>query len=161
MLRKNWSRVYLPGLYLLLFLLWLIQLCVQLLLYFLITNHKIDASFPLGRSRWGALVEAVLVLVAIALIPCGCGDQRGVAWNDTKSIEMMFAAWQTESQGCPSAGELVQIMGRKMASQDPWGNEYRIQCPSAHDLDVDVCSDGPDQTPNTQDDICNFNPNRP
>jgi hypothetical protein len=160
MQRKNWFRAYVPGLYLFLFVLWLLNLCLQTLLYFL-HNYTIDASFPLGRSKWGVLVEALLIFFAVLLIPCGCGDQGRVAWNDTKSIEVMFTARQTESRECPSAGELFQIMGRKMSSQDPWGNEYRIKCPSEHDLDIDVCSDGPDKAANTPDDICNFNPNHP
>jgi hypothetical protein len=105
-----------------------------------------------------------LPILLIFFFPFQCSkttpkDPR-VAWNDTKTLEGMYAAWQIGHDGCPlSVEELSAVAGKKGGPpKDPWANSYHIQCPSKHDLDIDVCSDGPDAKAGTTDDICNWMP---
>jgi hypothetical protein len=160
--QKIWYHGYIPGLYLLLFMCWLAWMLTQVLLY-LLQGRDVNTVFPLGRRWWGALIEAVVFFLLLLILPFlfyGCGNRERVAWNDTATYEYMFASWQEEHSDCPtSVEELARSINKKgRSTKDPWGNEYLIVCPSQHDLDIDICSNGADEQPNTSDDICNWKP---
>jgi general secretion pathway protein G len=107
-----------------------------------------------------AIIGLVMGAVAIGVIPLFAKGQAGVAWNDAKAFEQMYTTWQIGHTDCPtSADELIKSGGKKgQSGKDPWGNEYVITCPSQHDLDIDICSNGPDKQQGTEDDVCNWKP---
>ena len=107
-----------------------------------------------------AIIGLVMGAVAIGVIPLFAKGQAGIAWNDTKTYEGMYTAWQIGHTDCPtSVDELAKSAGKKgQSTKDPWGNDYAISCPSQHDLDIDICSNGPDKQQGTDDDVCNWKP---
>ena len=157
---KIWLRGYFLGLYLLLLLIWLVGLLIQPMLY-LLRGRKVSTAFPLGRRWWGALIEAaIFFLLLLVLSFLYYKDRKGIAWNDTNTYEGMYTAWEIGHTDCPtSVDELVKAVGKKgQSTKDPWGSDYVVSCPSQHDLDIDVCSNGPDKQQGTDDDVCNWKP---
>lgn len=107
-----------------------------------------------------AIIGLVLGAVAIGVVPLFAKGQAGTAWNETKVIEGMYAVWVISNAECPSSvDDLIKAAGKKgQSAVDPWGTPYEIQCPSQHDMEIDVISAGPDKKLGTDDDIGNWMP---
>jgi general secretion pathway protein G len=107
-----------------------------------------------------AIIGLVMGAVAIGVIPLFAKGQKGVAWNDTQTYDGMYVAWQISHTDCPTSVEdLAKSAGKKgQSTKDPWGNDYVISCPSQHERDIDICSNGPDKQQGTDDDVCNWKP---
>jgi general secretion pathway protein G len=107
-----------------------------------------------------AIIGLVMGAVAIGVIPLFAKGQSGVAWNNAKAFEQMYTTWQIGHTDCPTSVEdLIKSGGKKgQTAKDPWGNDYVLSCPSQHDIDIDICSNGPDKQQGTDDDVCNWKP---
>ncbi|MGE5308585.1 MAG: type II secretion system major pseudopilin GspG, partial [Deltaproteobacteria bacterium] len=77
-------------------------------------------------------------------------------------FEMDIGRYPTTQEGLAALrsnpGSLPKWKGPylKKLPRDPWGNEYSYQSPGSHSKDYDLCSKGPDEIENTEDDIAGW-----
>ena len=103
-------------------------------------------------------VPVIMGVVAVLVMSLFAMEPRDVAWHKTQSYNSMYAEWQINHTQCPSSTKELAASTGKKEDKDPWGNDYLLSCPNQHEHDLDVCSNGPDEQPNTGDDICNWMP---
>lgn len=109
------------------------------------------------------LLEVMVVLVLVALITSAVGV---AAWKKfiegqvrTTRIQVRDIVGQVEqymiTRGkCPTVDELVKEHLIRREPRDAWGGAIVVRCPGEHEEDAaDVVSFGPDQKPDTGDDI--------
>lgn len=122
-------------------------------------NVTYSSSTRSKKALWLGVVSAVVLVGVLWAMPlCACSkSQGGIAWNDTKNLEHVYGEQGNET--CPSsAQELLTTAGKRSSAKDPWGQEYQVTCPGEHDTKIDICSNGPDKQPKTEDDICSWKP---
>lgn len=111
------------------------------------------------------IVLAIIALVMGFLVGPRVLEQFQTAKDDTAKTEAKDFAYQAYTQwtrdnpgkGCPaSMDELLKYSNKKEAN-DPWGKPYQMHCGESLPSNVrggfGVSSYGPDQKPNTDDDI--------
>jgi general secretion pathway protein G len=128
-------------------------------------NHKYRLLRQLRRraaSRGVTLVEVLIVVAIMALIAGGVGimvlpkfQQAKVktALSSAREIRKVVIGYLALQDGdCPTVQSLIdeKELDSEVGAQDPWGNEFEIECGGG---DVAVTSPGPDSQPGTEDDI--------
>lgn len=104
------------------------------------------------------MVVAIMSMLASVAVPAVMSQYKGsqikAALLDAQGYRGATSAWrlQKSTEECPSPARLVQekMMERGASLQDPWGNEFAIEC---DDGGVTVKSAGPDRKIGTADDI--------
>lgn len=115
------------------------------------------------RSQGMTLIEVMIVVIIMALIATAVGmavipmidtGNRKAAETDCATIRGAVEAWHLSrpAASCPSVDELVdaRILNRQARTNDPWGNDYRIEC---FDEEIIVSSAGRDGVFDTDDDV--------
>jgi len=112
------------------------------------------------------LIEIMIVVVIMAMISAGVGfavlqakakadiDMTKTAVRNMGSMAEAYLL-QYGAAECPTVEVLREagILRRGGATDDPWGNSYRIECSEA---EVNVRSAGPDGQMENEDDIALF-----
>lgn len=127
-----------------------------------------DRRRRLAPERGCTLIEVVVmtgilalilgVVVGPRLIALRRPAKQQVARRAMQELAGGYASWAKANPGksCPAdAGELGRAIGRAPA-EDPWGKPYRVLCGSSVPPQagaVGLFSSGPDQLPNTSDDV--------
>jgi type II secretory pathway pseudopilin PulG len=104
------------------------------------------------------VVVAIMSLLASIAVPAVMGQYTkarvSAALINAQGFRNATGTWrlQSGSDECPSPAKLVQekMMERGSQIQDPWGNEFSIECDEGG---VTVRSAGPDRKSGTADDI--------
>ncbi|HYP99421.1 MAG TPA: hypothetical protein VER96_12190 [Polyangiaceae bacterium] len=115
-----------------------------------------------SRSRGVTPVAAALaVLVVGAGASCvwwlgglsGARSDQTSSQADAAQIQSAANAFRAQhASGCPTFSSLRQeeLLNRNARSDDAWGNRFRISCEGG---EIAVTSAGPDNKPNTADDV--------
>jgi general secretion pathway protein G len=116
-----------------------------------------------AQERGFTLLEVMVVLVLIALIASTIGvavwkkfigGQVKAAQLQVREIVGDVEQFMIMKGKCPTVDDLVHEHLLKREPRDPWGGPIVIRCPGDHEHDpADVVSSGPDQKPDTNDDI--------
>ena len=115
--------------------------------------------------RWGALVGLV-VRVGWSMATMKHQMRVRQVHLDISRISHAARLFRADFQRCPATiDELVHPSEGLSYLQeviDPWGNPYRMVCPSLHDeTDVQVISNGPDGDPLGRDNFSTLNFSEP
>jgi general secretion pathway protein G len=116
------------------------------------------------RRRAGmTLVEIMIVViimalvagaVAFAVIPQLNRSRIETARTDAMAVRSAVELYlaQNPTGDCPTMGDLVdeRILNASARTEDPWGNDFVIECDGD---EISVGSNGPDGQPGTEDDI--------
>lgn len=111
------------------------------------------------------LVEIMIVVTIMASIAgvvgvfvFGALDRSNIreAEIQMNNLQQSIETYATDNNGQlpDSLGELTQGSYPYMEEipEDPWGNDYSYEVQGRHDYEL--CSAGPDGTPNTEEDVC-------
>lgn len=129
-------------------------------------KNKKGIFSKLRRDRKGmTLIEILIVITILGVIMTLVGSrvykQFGKAKIRTTELAMQQVAqaiteYQLDHNKIPSASEgLNALEGEYMetAPKDGFGSEFHYEVPGPGGRPFDIVSDGPDQTPGTEDDI--------
>ncbi len=128
------------------------------------------------RAQLGmTLVEIMVVIVIIGMVMGMVGAsvfgslgnaQRDVASSQIKKFGEALDLYKLALRKYPSTGEGLKALVTppnnqepfmKEIPKDPWDNEYSYVFPGTHNQgSYDICSNGPDMTAGTADDVCNY-----
>ncbi len=111
--------------------------------------------------RGMTLIEIMVVVAIIALVMGGIGvaaysqferARVKTAHQDALQLSTLVDQYRVDHRGrCPPDVATLRSVGlAKRIRQDPWGSDYEFKCAG---VDVIVSSPGPDQQPETEDDI--------
>lgn len=116
-----------------------------------------------GRQRGVSLVEVLVVVAIMSLLAAAVGiaayshfekvKQEHAATTAKALRQAVQAFWITgEGASCPTVKELARAgtIDEDSSPDDPWGSPWSITC---NGTSVVVRSEGPDRSPNTEDDI--------
>jgi general secretion pathway protein G len=116
------------------------------------------------RRREGmTLVEIMIVVIIMALIAAAVGfavlPRLAEARNQQAETDALAVRSAVElylandpTADCPSMSDLVEerILSSSTRTEDPWGNEFNIECDG---IDISVSSNGADGQAGTEDDV--------
>jgi general secretion pathway protein G len=128
------------------------------------------------RAQLGmTLVEIMVVIVIIGMVMGMVGAsvfgslgnaQRDVASSQIKKFGEALDLYKLALRKYPSTGEGLNALVSppnnqepfmKEIPKDPWDNPYSYVYPGTHNQgSYDICSNGPDMTAGTSDDVCNY-----
>jgi general secretion pathway protein G len=116
------------------------------------------------------LFEIMIVVAIIGMILGGVGvmafnqlkkARLEQAKRDVASIKGAVGLFGAQSEEpCPKSIEELKEGKYVNKLRDPWGQPYKLKCPSEHDDDADVWSSGPDRKEGTEDDIRSWVPTK-
>ena len=101
-----------------------------------------------------AIIAIVATGVSVALIPQFQKGQIKAAEADVEAIRGAVQIYMAYNPGkCPDAEDLKaeKVLSKDKRTQDPWGNEFVINCPAGDD--PEVYSVGPDGQEGSEDDV--------
>ncbi|HVY36746.1 MAG TPA: type II secretion system protein GspG [Polyangia bacterium] len=111
------------------------------------------------------LIEIMIVLAIIALIAGGVGTavfsqykkaQVKIARQRVMAVKNGVSQYMIDNNGCPKGVDdlIAQKYLDRGNAKDPWGKDFKFQCPGTNDTDnADISSAGPDKQEGTPDDI--------
>ena len=132
----------------------------------------------LKSEKGMTLVELIIVVVILTMLIAALGigltgkfgqAKEKIAQIEISKIEGQLNIYMLELGNYPDGSVglealVVNVNGSangdgpylKKIELDPWNNPYVYQFPSAHGMEYDLCSNGPDGAEGTEDDICNW-----
>lgn len=124
------------------------------------------------------VVIVILGILASLVIPSLMGNKdradRQKAVSDIITLENSLDMYRLDNSRYPTTAQGLKALVSKPTAepvprnyrsdgyvrrlpQDPWGNDYQLVSPGQHSA-LDIFSAGPDGTPQTADDVCNWQP---
>ncbi|CAO95835.1 type II secretion system major pseudopilin GspG [Erwinia tasmaniensis] len=124
------------------------------------------------------VVIVILGILASLVIPSLMGNKdradRQKAVSDIITLENSLDMYRLDNSRYPTTAQGLKALVTKPTAepvprnyrsdgyvrrlpQDPWGNDYQLANPGQHSA-LDIFSAGPDGTPQTADDITNWQP---
>ncbi len=120
-------------------------------------RRDLAAGFTMLEIMIVVAIGAALVAgVAVVVMKNYAKTQVKLAKKGVGDIVQGISQYMIDNNNCPKSMEelVAQKYIAKPAAKDPWGKDYKMQCPGTHDSDVpDVSSSGPDRAEGTADDI--------